>query len=119
MLGLLFNLANISGGILLGLTLLDKWDGDKDYFNKIAKVLAPFQTFIGGILIVLSLFFIIRAHSILLNIVSLLGGFLLLTHVISKATAMQDTLLKLSDKLMPFKAGIGVALIVIGILGLF
>jgi hypothetical protein len=119
MLGLLFNLANISGGILLGLTLLDKWDGDKDYFNKIAKVLAPFQTAIGGVLIVLSLFFIIGGNSILLNIVSFLGGFLLLTHVLSKAPSLEDTLLKLSDKLMPFKAGIGVTLIVIGVLGLF
>jgi hypothetical protein len=53
------------------------------------------------------------------NIVSLLGGFLLLTHVISKAPALQDTLYKLSDKLMPFKAGIGIALIVSGVLGLF
>jgi len=119
MLGLVYNIANITGGILLGLALLDKWDGDKDYFNKMAKTLAPFQTIIGGALVVLSILFLVRGGGWIYNITSLLGSFLLLTNTISKAPAFQDTLLKLSDKLMPFKAGIGIALIVIGILGLF
>ena len=119
MLGLLFNIANIAGGILLGLTLLDKWDGDKDYFNKAAKFLSPFQTVIGAVLIVFSIIFMFSGGVFLFHVVSFLGGFLLLTHVISKSPSLQDSLLKLSSKLMPFKAGIGIALIVIGILGLF
>jgi hypothetical protein len=119
MLGLLFNIANIAGGILLGLTLLDKWDGDKDYFNKAAKFLSPFQTVIGALLIVFSVIFIFSYGGLLFNIVSFVGGFLLLTHVISKSPRLKDSLLKFSDMLMPFKAGIGIALIVIGILGLF
>ena len=119
MLGFLLNIANIAGGLLLGLTLLDKWDGDKDYFNKIAKVLTPFQTIIGGALVGLSVIFLLRGSALLYNITSLLGGFLLLTHVISKAPAFQDSLYKLEGKLMPFKAGIGIALIVIGVLRLF
>ena len=33
---LLLAIANISGGILLGLATLDKWDGESNFFNKIA-----------------------------------------------------------------------------------
>lgn len=119
MLGFLFNIANIAGGILLGLTLLDKWDGDKDYFNKAASYLSPFQTVIGSILMVFSIIYLIRGGGFLFHIVSFIGGFLLLTHVISKSPSLKDSLLKFSDMFMPFKAGIGIALIVIGILGLF
>jgi len=114
MIGLLLTIANISGGILLGLATLDKWDGESNFFNKIAGVLAPFQTLIGGALVVLP---ILRFS--LLGIISVLGGILLLTHVFSKAPALETSLRKLSASLMPFKAIIGIALIVIGLLGVF
>lgn len=116
---LLLNIGNISGGILLGLATLDKWDGERDFFNKIAGFLAPFQTIIGGALVVLAILKLMGGHNILFNIASILGGFLLLTHVIGKAPAFGDTLMKLSDKLMPFKAIIGIGLIIIGIIGIF
>ncbi|WP_204346412.1 hypothetical protein [Psychroserpens algicola] len=117
MIGLLLTIANISGGILLGLATLDKWDGESNFFNKIAGVLAPFQTVIGGALVGLAI--LKFWNSPLLNVVSILGGFLLLTHAIGKAPAFGDALKKLSDKLMPFKAIIGIGLLVIGILRLF
>ncbi len=113
---LLLTIANIAGGLLLGLATLDKWDGEANFFNKIAGILAPFQTLIGGALVVLSLLRIFGGHNWLFNIVSLLGGFLLLTHVIGKAPAFKESLQKLSDKLSPFKALIGIGLLVIGIL---
>ena len=114
--GLLLIIAYISGGILLGLATLDKWDGESNFFNKIAGALAPFQTIIGGALVVLS---IIRGNNILYMIVGLLGGFLLLTHSLGKVPAFGDTLKKLSDKLMPFKAIIGIGLLIIGIMRIF
>ncbi|MAB48041.1 MULTISPECIES: hypothetical protein [Winogradskyella] len=114
MFGLLLTIANISGGILLGLATLDKWDGESNFFNKIAGVLAPFQTVIGGALVVLPIL-----KFSLLGIVSILGGILLLTHVFGKVPALETSLRKLSDKLMPFKAIIGIALLVLGILSLF
>ncbi|WP_460218169.1 hypothetical protein [Psychroserpens sp. MEBiC05023] len=119
MIGLLLTIANLSGGVLLGLATLDKWDGESNFFNKIAGVLAPFQTVIGAALVVISLMRIFGGHNLLFNIISLLGGFLLLTHAIGKAPAFGDTLKKLSDKLMPFKAIIGIGLIVIGLLSIF
>ncbi len=119
MTGLLFDIANICGGILLGLATLDKWDGESNFFNKIAGFLAPFQTAIGGFLVVLGLLKLFRGHNLLFNIVSVVGGFLLLTHALGKAPAFGDALKKLSDKLMPFKAIIGLGLIIVGILGVF
>lgn len=117
MIGLLLTIAKISGGILLGLATLDKWDGESNFFNKIAGKLAPFQTVIGGALVVLPILLI--RSGLLYNIISILGGILLLTHVFSKVPALESSLIKLSDKLSPFKAIIGIVLIVIGVLGLF
>ena len=114
MIGLLLTIANISGGILLGLATLDKWDGESNFFNKIAGFLAPFQTVIGGALVVLPLF-----RFSLLGIISILGGILLLTHVFGKVPALETSLRKLSAVLMPFKAIIGLVLIVIGLISLF
>lgn len=115
----LLTIANIAGGLLLGLATLDKLDGEYNFFNKIAGVLAPFQTAIGGALVVLALLRLFGNGGLLFNIVSVIGGFLLLTHVIGKAPAFKDTLQKISNKLMPFKAIIGIALIVIGLITLF
>ncbi|MFD1063335.1 hypothetical protein ACFQ1Q_08750 [Winogradskyella litorisediminis] len=110
--GLFLTIACLAGGILLGLATLDKWDGERNFFNKIAGVLAPFQTIIGGVLI----FFAIWNFwsNLLFTAVELIGGLLLIYHVIKI-----DSLRKLSDKLMPFKAIIGIALLIIGILRIF
>ena len=114
MIGLLLTIANIAGGILLGLATLDKWDGESNFFNKIAGVLTPFQTVIGGALVVLPIL-----KFSLLGILSILGGFLLLTHVFGKVPSMEASLRKLSDKLSPFKAIIGIAILILGILSIF
>ena len=114
MFDVLLTIANISGGLLLGLATLDKLDGERNFFNKIAGVLAPFQTVIGGALVILP----ILAFS-LPGLVSIVGGLLLLTHVFGKVPALESVLRKLSDKLMPFKAIIGIVLLVLGVLSFF
>ena len=98
MMGLLYTIAKISGGILLGLATLDKWDGDANFFNKIANVLAPFQTVIGGVLIVFAI--MTFWSNILFTALSLVAGLLLLTHVFGRVPAMEASLRKLSDKLI-------------------
>lgn len=117
MMGLLLAIVSISGGILLGLETLDKWDGERDFFNKIAGKLAPFQTIIGGLLVVLAI--LTFRSSWLFNMTRILGGLLLLTHAFDKVPALEASLQQLSNKLMPFRAIIGIALIVLGVLGLF
>ena len=47
------------------------------------------------------------------------GGILLLTHAFGKVPALEATLRKLSDKLSPFKALIGIAILIIGIINFF
>ena len=117
MIELLLAIANMSGGILLGLATLDKWDGEHNLFNRIAGFLAPFDTIIGLGLIILAI--LEFWDGLLFNIVSILGGILLLTHVFGKVPALETSLRKLSAKLMPFKAIIGIGLIVIGLVQLF
>ena len=114
---LLLAIANISGGILLGLATLDKWDGESNFFNKIAGFLAPFQTAIGLGLIILAI--LEFWDGLLFNIASILGGILLLTHAFGKVPSLEASLRKLSAKLMPFKAIIGIGLIAIGIMQVF
>ena len=116
---LLLDIANISGGLLLGLATLDKWDGERNFFNKIAGVLAPFQSIIGGALLILGLMNVFGGKSILFSIGSAIGGLLLLTHAFGKLPALEKTLRAISDKLSPFKAAIGVALLIMGLLSLF
>ncbi len=115
---LLLNIGNIAGGILLGLATLDKWDGERDFFNKIAGFLVPFQTIIGGALIGLGILKLMDG-SWMFNIASILGGILLLTHSLGKIPALGGVLESLSKKLMPYKAIIGIVLIVIGLIGIF
>lgn len=119
MIELLFDIANISGGILLGLATLDKWDGETNFFNKIANFLAPFQTAIGGVLVGLGILRLFGGNNLLFTTVSIVGGLLLLTHSLGKIPAFGEVLKKLSDKLMPFKAIIGLGLIVVGVLSFF
>jgi len=117
--GLIFNIASIAGGILLGLAMLDKWDGDTNIFNKIAKFLSPFHVTIGGAMLGLGILNLISGAGLLANIVSILGGLLLLTHTLAKLPAVGEGLVKVSDKLSPYKAVIGVASLVLGIMRLF
>ena len=113
----LFFIAQIGGGILLALATLDKLDGESNFFNKIASILAPFQTIIGAILIVLGILRL--GHNVIYSLISLAGGLLLLTHVLGKIPALGETLKKLSAKLMPFKAIVGIALLIISLLAIF
>ena len=76
MIGLFLIIASIAGGILLGLSTLDKWDGESNFFNKIADILAPFQTVIGGVLVVLAI--LTFRGNVLFSIARILGGLLLL-----------------------------------------
>lgn len=117
MIGLLLTIASIGGGLLLGLATLDKLDGEANFFNKIAGFLSPFQTIIGGALIVLAI--LTFWENILFTALRIVAGLLLLTHVFGKVPSMESSLRKVSEKLMPFKAIIGIALLVVGILGLF
>lgn len=119
---LLIKIAGIAAGILLGLTALDKLDGESDFFNNIAKKLMPFTTIIGGGIIVLAIFELLQIFGFggdrhfIFDLVALASGILLLTHVLSQIPKIGDSLVKISKTLMPFKVIVGIALIVLTVL---
>ena len=119
---LLIIIAGIAAGILLGLTALDKLDGESDFFNNIAKKLMPFTTIIGGGIIVLAIFELLqifgfwKGRHLIFNLIAISSGLLLLTHVLSQVPKIGDSLVNVSKKLMPFKVIFGMALFILSIL---
>ena len=116
--GIVFNIACIASGILLGIETLDKWDGAKDYFKKAESFLLPYNTSIGGTLLVISLLSLFKGRCLVTNLLALASGLLLLTNILYKAPVIGDLLVKASKILLPFKAIIGIAIIIIGATGL-
>ncbi len=116
--GVIFNIACIASGILLGIETLDKWDGDKDFFVKAEKFLLPYNTSIGGTLLILSALNLLKGNCLIYNILAIAGGLLLLTNILSKTPVIGELLIKASKALLPFKAIIGIAIIVVGATGI-
>ncbi|MFK7899201.1 MAG: hypothetical protein AB8B61_00445 [Cyclobacteriaceae bacterium] len=116
--GLLFNIANVCAGLLLGASALDKVDGESNIFNKAANFLAPFNLIIGGACAGLGILSLIKGGGILYNAVSICSGLLLLTAVLAKTPLVGDLLVKVAAKLAPFKVTIGIASLVIGALNI-
>ena len=116
--GVIFNIACIASGILLGIETLDKWDGDKDFFVKAEKFLLPYNTSIGGTLLILSALNLLKGNCLIYNILAIAGGLLLLTNILSKTPVIGELLIKASKALLPFKAIIGIAIIVVGVTGI-
>jgi len=112
------DIASISGGILLGIDTLDKWDGGKDFFKKAEKFLLPYNTVIGGVLLILSIINILKPGCTLYDAFGIAAGLLLFTQTLSKIPTIGDLLIKVSKALVPFKAIIGIAILIIGITSL-
>jgi hypothetical protein len=115
-LALIFKIACLCGGILLGITALDKLDGESDFFNDIAKKLMPFTTLIGGTVLGLGIFYLLHFDHLIFNLVAIASGLLLLTHVLSQVPTIGESLVKVSKKLKPFKVILGVSLFVLTLL---
>jgi len=118
---LLIKIAGIGAGILLGITALDKLDGESNFFNDIAKKLMPFSTLIGGAVLALGLFellgiFGFNDRHFIYDLAAMVSGLLLLTHVLSQVPKVGDSLVSISKKLMPFKVIFGVGLLVLSVL---
>ena len=68
MIEIIFKIACLAAGILLGLTALDKLDGESDFFNNIAKKLMPFTTIIGGGILGLGIYYLLHFDHLIFNI---------------------------------------------------
>ena len=89
---LVYQIASIAGGILLGIDTLDKWDAGADIFKKAEKFLMPYNTIIGGVLFILGIMNLLRPGCLLGDIVGVAAGILLFTEILSKVPAIGDLL---------------------------
>lgn len=119
MFGLIFSIAATASGLLLATSILDKWDGEKDFFNKIAAFLLPYNTIIGGVIFGLGILGIFNKGCLIHDIVAIAAGLLLITDILAKAPLIGNLLVKASNALVPFKVVVGIAILVIGLTRLF
>ena len=112
------DIASVAGGILLGIDTLDKWDGSKDFFKKAEDFLLPYNTAIGGVLFVISVLNFLRPGCALYDSVGIVAGILLFTEILSKTPVIGDLFVKISKSILPFKAIIGIAVLIIGVTSL-
>jgi len=114
------NISFILGGILLGISILDKWDKQKDFFRKIEYKLLPYKTLIGGTMILLGITSTLSgSRCIIVNLISICAGILLSYSYLIKIESIKSYIIKLSDTISPFKAFLGIGLMVLGILRIF
>jgi len=119
MVSFIYNIANISAGIILGISLLDKLDGDSNFFNKISNFLSPFNVIIGAICIGIGSYRLITFNSFLTSITAISAGLILLIDVISKSSSgFGELLFRIARLLIPFKVVIGIAALVLGLVAL-
>ncbi|MEH6657206.1 hypothetical protein [Leeuwenhoekiella marinoflava] len=115
---ILFELALICAGILLGITTLDKWDGSSQIFTKAANTLKPFATVIGGICLIIGIWFLFRPFCTFRDIIGILAGLSLLGDSFENSQSLQDFFNKSASFLNPYKVIIGIIALILGILGL-
>ncbi|MAZ29503.1 MAG: hypothetical protein CL868_20815 [Cytophagaceae bacterium] len=116
--GTLYDLANICAGLILSISLLDRWDGEGNFFKKVSATLSPFAAIIGGICLVLGIVFLLRPFCAFHDITGIVAGLTLLSGSLSSIPGVGNGLEKLSRSLNPYRAVIGMIALIVGILGL-
>ncbi len=117
--GLIFKIAAVTSGLLLSTSLLDKWDGEKDFFTKISAKLLPYNTIIGSVIFGLGIFGLFDRGCMVHDIAAICAGLLLISDVLGKAPLIGDLLVKASNALIPFKVIVGMVILVIGVTRFF
>ena len=116
---ILFELALIGAGILLAIATLDSWDGSSQFFTKLANALKPFSTIIGGICLVLGIWYLIRPFCFFRDITGILAGLTLLGGALEQHPKLHDFFNKSASFLNPYRVVIGLIALTLGLLGLF
>ncbi|MDT0557577.1 hypothetical protein RM697_02880 [Ichthyenterobacterium sp. W332] len=119
MMTFIFEIACICAGILLAITHLDILDGESNFFNKIAKVLKPFNAIIGFATLIIGVLFIFKIKCIIFGLVGIACGLLLIPQRLGRLPGIGEVLQKLSNKIQPHKAIVGDIALILGVLGLF
>ncbi|GAL86371.1 hypothetical protein MYP_3600 [Sporocytophaga myxococcoides] len=85
---------------------------------KLSNWLTGFKVIIGFVCLILGLIFLFRPGCSLYDLTGILAGLVLLTDTLTGIPGIGESLTKLSRSLLPFTTVIGVASLVVGILGL-
>ncbi|PHQ28074.1 hypothetical protein [Leeuwenhoekiella nanhaiensis] len=116
---LLYELALICAGILLAVATLTKYDGKMQIVSKIAGALQPFAAVIGGICLILGIWYLLRPFCFFRDAVSILAGLTLLGGALENRPSLHDFFNRASAVLNPYRVIIGIIALILGVLGLF
>jgi hypothetical protein len=114
----LFDLFNIAAGIILATSTLMKVKSIADGILKISNWLTGFKVIIGFVCLILGSIFLFRPGCSLYDLTGILAGLVLLTDTLINIPGIGESLTRLSRSLLPFTTAIGVAALIVGILGL-
>ena len=115
---LVLGLMLIFGGLILAMGILTSIPALGKYLEKLAKWLGRFQTIIGVVLLVLSIWYMIDSGIDLYNIVALLAGLVLAMGILPSIPALGKSLEKVAKWLGRFQTIIGIVAIIVGILAI-
>ena len=115
---ILYEMAMICAGILLAVKTLNQWDGNTQIFSKSADTLRPFATVIGGICLILGIWYLIKPFCFFRDLVSILAGLTLLGGALESRPSLHEFFNKASAFLNPYSVIIGIVALILGLLGL-
>jgi cadmium resistance protein CadD (predicted permease) len=114
----IFDLANIAAGIILAASTLMKIQSISDSIVKLSNWLRGFKVTIGAVALILGIIYLLRPGCALYDLTGILAGLVLLTDTLINVPGVGESLTKLSRTLLPFTTTIGIAALIVGILGL-
>jgi len=114
----IFDIANIFGGILLAIHILGSWDAASELFHKIANWVYPYAFIIGLTCFLFGIVLLLRPGCAIHDLVGILVGTLLIGSKFKEVPVAGDILFKISENLRAVENYVGLAGILVGILGL-
>jgi len=114
-----FDAVCILSGILLGTTMLSNQKSIGESITSLSKKIVPYQFTLGSLALILGIFLLIaRPGCAIHDVVGMLAGLTLLGSKLNDVPVVGNVLTDASNWLSNYKDMIGIAAIVIGILGL-
>jgi len=114
----IFDIANILGGILLAIHILGSWDAVSEFFHQVADWVAQYAFIIGLISFLFGIVLLLRPGCAIHDLVGILVGSLLIGSRFKELPIAGDILYSLTESLRAVENYVGLAGILVGILGL-
>jgi hypothetical protein len=112
----IFDLANICAGLVLGISVLKRLNVGA--ISSAAVFFRLYRWIIGAVCLILGIYFLLKPGYIIHDVVGILAGLLMLGDRLLAIPAVGGFLKNASKALLPYEAIIGIAALIVGILGL-